>query len=312
MTKFELIGPSEDILSGSLQDAMEEFLSQLRASGASERTIRSYRAAIKDFISIVGNKRVSELNEKDVQRWRLERVKKGFNRRIRGRGSETTLYYYSLFIRSFIKWLGLKISVGGFKKGPRKLIETLKPQEILRLLNAARDPIDLLIVCLLTETGLRATELLSLRWGDIDLEAREIYVRGAKYGEERVVFIGDLSKKVLESIKPHMSSENEKVIPMTYTALYKRLKTLAIRAGIDPRRVRPHILRHTFATESLKKGLPLPVLQRILGHKDIKTTQIYLHMVKEDIKNLYLKIYSISGTYVGVEAGERGTSETRL
>lgn len=307
MTKFDLIGPSEDTLRGSLEDAMQEFLLQLRASGASEKTVRSYRAAIKDFISIVGNKKVSELSERDIQRWRLERVKRGFNKSIRGKGSETTLYYYSLFIRSFIRWLGLKINVGGFKKGSRRLIETLKPQEIFKLLNAARDATDLLIISLLVETGLRASELLSLRWRDIDLEAREIYVRGAKYGEERVVFIGDLSKRVLEAVKQSISSEDERVIPITYTALYKRLKTLAMRAGIDPKRVRPHILRHTFATESLKRGLPLPVLQRILGHKDIKTTQIYLHMVKEDIKNIYLKIYSISGVYSGSEIAERRT-----
>jgi integrase/recombinase XerD len=301
MTKFDLIGPSEDILRGSLEDAMQEFLSQLRASGASEKTVRSYRAAIRDFISIVGNKKVSEISERDIHKWRLERVRRGFNKGIKGRGSETTLYYYSLFIRSFIKWLGLRINVGGFKKGSRKLIETLKPQEIFKLLNAARDATDLLIISLLIETGLRASELLSLRWKDIDLEAREIYVKGAKYGEERVVFIGDLSKKVLEAVKTYVSSEDERVITMTYTALYKRLKTVAIRAGIDPKRVRPHILRHTFATESLKRGLPLPVLQRILGHKDIKTTQIYLHMVKEDIKNIYLKIYSISGIHGGSE-----------
>ncbi|MEM4970032.1 MAG: tyrosine-type recombinase/integrase [Sulfolobales archaeon] len=307
MTKFDLIGPSEDTLRGSLEDAMQEFLLQLRASGASEKTVRSYRAAIKDFISIVGNKKVSELSERDIQRWRLERIKRGFNKSIRGKGSETTLYYYSLFIRSFIRWLGLKINVGGFKKGSRRLIETLKPQEIFKLLNAARDATDLLIISLLVETGLRASELLSLRWRDIDLEAREIYVRGAKYGEERVVFIGDLSKRVLEAVKPSISSEDERVIPITYTALYKRLKTLAMRAGIDPKRVRPHILRHTFATESLKRGLPLPVLQRILGHKDIKTTQIYLHMVKEDIKNIYLKIYSISGVYSGSEIAEGRT-----
>jgi len=297
MTKFELIGPSEDTLSGTLEDAMEEFLSQLRASGASEKTVRSYRAAIRDLISVVGNKIVSELDEKDIQRWRLERIRRGFNRGRGGRGSQATMYYYSLFIRSFIRWLGLGVGVGGFKRGARKLVETLKPQEIYRLLNAARDLLDIAIVSLLAETGLRASELLSLRWADVDLEAREVYVRGAKYGEERVVFLGDISKRALDALRQYRASE-DRVVPMTYTALYKRLKTLAARAGIDPGKVRPHILRHTFATESLKRGLPLPALQRILGHRDIKTTQVYLHMVKEDIKDMYLKIYSLPGAQV--------------
>lgn len=297
MTKFDLPGAPEWIYNEDLEQAMEEFLSHLRASGASERTIRSYRAAIKDLISVIGNKKVSELDEKDIQLWRLERLRKGFKRnRGNPRSSQTTLYYYSLFIRSFIKWLGRDIGIGGFKRGPRRLIETLRVQEIYRLINASKDILDLLIVSLLLETGLRASELLSIRWDDVDLEAREIYVRNAKYGEERVVFIGDLSRRVLEEWRRYSSQGEDRVVPITYTALYKRLKKLAARAGVDPRKVRPHIMRHTFATESLKRGLPLPALQRILGHRDIKTTQVYLHMLKEDIKNMYMKIYTLQSS----------------
>ncbi len=294
MTKFEIPEAPKEILELTLEEALEEFLTQLRASGASEKTIRSYRAAVKDLVKVIGNKKASELSERDIQLWRLTRIRKGFER---GRGdsktSQNTVYYYSLFIRSFVRWLGKGINIGGFRKGPKKLIETLRPQEIYRLIDASKDLLDLVIISLLIETGLRASELLSIKWGDVDLEAREIYVRSTKYGEERVVFIGDLSKKALEAWKARADGNDDRVVPITYTALYKRLKKLALRAGIDPRRIRPHVLRHTFATEALKKGLPLPALQRILGHRDIKTTQIYLHMVKDDIKNMYMKIYSL-------------------
>lgn len=296
MTKFDIAEAPKEVLELTLEEALEEFLTQLRASGASEKTVRSYRAAIRDLIRIVGNKKASELTERDIQTWRLTRIRSGFERR-RGdaKASQNTVYYYSLFIRSFARWLGKNAGLGGFRRGPRRLVETLRPQEIYRLIEASKDLLDLVITALLLETGLRASELLSIRWSDVDLEAREIYVRSAKYGEERVVFIGDLSKKALEAWKSHAAGD-DRVIPITYTALYKRLKKLALRAGIDPRRVRPHVLRHTFATESLKRGLPLPALQRILGHKDIKTTQVYLHIVKDDIKNMYMRIYSLGNS----------------
>lgn len=290
MTRFELQGPPQNVGEVSLEEAAEEFLSQLIASGASERTVRSYRAALRDFIAFTGNKKVSQLSEKDLQAWRLERLRKGFRRGRDRRAVQTTLYYYNLFVRSFASWLGIRGGLGGFRKSGRRLVETLKPSEILKMFEASRDLVDMAILALMIESGLRASELLSLTWDDVDLASREISVRGAKYGEERVVFIGDLSARVLQDLAK--ASGGGRIIPLSYTALYKRLKRLARSAGIDPKKVRPHVLRHTFATESLRRGLPLPALQRILGHRDIKTTQVYLHMVKEDIKDMYLRIYS--------------------
>lgn len=69
--------------------------------------------------------------------------------------------------------------------------------------------------------------------------------------------------------------------------MYKKLKRLALRAGIPPGKVRPHVLRHTFATRALRSGISLPSLQRLLGHTDIRTTQVYLHLTIDDIKREY-------------------------
>ncbi len=294
LTRFQLPPPRKGIELASVWDALEEFLTALRASGASEKTVKAYKAGITDFLKFCNKKLVSELNTDDVVKWRIARLKDGFSRGVRNdiKARQLTLHYYSLYVRSFLKWLGFNDEVSTVKAPRRRVVSTLSEGEMLKLLNAARDILDLLIISLLIETGLRAQELLSLTVGDIDLNNKEIYVRSGKYGEERVVFIGPLTEEVLSKYLEAFNGNSERLIPLTYSGLYKRLKTLSKRAGVDVRKVRPHILRHTFATEALKKGLALPALQRLLGHRDIKTTQIYLHLLKEDVKRLYMEVFS--------------------
>lgn len=273
--------------------AVEEFLANLEAAGASQSTVKAYKYAIKDFVEFVGKTRVDELTPQDFTAWRLKRLKEGF-RFSKGNkeSSGWTLYYYSLHVRSFLAWLGvLKDPLPSVGKPRRKRLQTiLTRDEIRKLISASRDIVDILIVSLLLETGLRAREALSLKKSDVDLDKREIRVLNAKFGESRIVFVGPLTYEVLSRYLP-LLRDGDRILQLTYTGLYRRLKNLAIRAGVDVRKVRPHVFRHTFATDSLKRGITLPALQLLLGHRDIKTTQIYLHLAVEDIKDMYFKVF---------------------
>ncbi len=295
LTKFELPEAPDDIKEWGVWDALEEFLIALEAAGASPKTVRAYRAGISDFLRFAGKERVGDLSLRDYTRWRVERLRNGFpNAKYPGdkRGARATLHYYSLYVRAFLQWLGVASKVPAVPRPRgRRAVQALTPGEVMALLDAARDALDLVILALSLETGLRAQELLSLTKEDVDLEAGEVIVKNAKYGEERVVFLGPLSRRVLQEYLPSVPPGG-RVVPLSYSGLYKRLKTLAKRAGIDPSRVRPHILRHTFATEALRRGMALPALQVLMGHRDIKTTQVYIHLLKEDIKKQYERAFS--------------------
>ncbi len=274
-------------------------MASLLAAGASEKTVRVYRAAIEDFLEFIRDKPLRMVNGEDVRKWRMERLRKGFPRKRRNkrngdpveerRWRQMTLHYYTLLLRGFFEWLNLDVRVPIVKAPRRREVEALSEQEVYALLNASRDVLDILIVALLVETGLRAQEALELRWRDIDFNTGEIRVRAAKYGEERIVFYGPLTRQALYAWfnQKRPKAMDEKVLGLSYSGLYKRLKSLAKRAGLDSRKIRPHVLRHTFATQALRKGMSLIAVQKLLGHRDVKVTQVYTHLLKEDLRMQY-------------------------
>ncbi|MEM1620181.1 MAG: tyrosine-type recombinase/integrase [Fervidicoccaceae archaeon] len=293
-----LPSPPPDLSNRSIGEAVSLFLATLGALGLSDKTVKSYRAALLDFASRVGpEKRISEVSYEDVLSWINSRLRAGSGRgrkvdsREERRRAQSTLHYYSLFVRRFLAWCGKPPHmVPVVKRPPRGAIEALGEREIRALIASARDFTDVLLVALLYETGLRISELLALRARDVDLERGEVEVRHGKYGKPRTVFVGPLSRSLLE-VALAGREPDDRVIPLTYNAVYKRLKRLASRAGLDGLPVRPHVLRHTFATEALRRGMSLIALQRILGHSDVKTTQIYTHLMKEDVKREYERVF---------------------
>lgn len=271
-------------------DPFDDFISALTVAGASENTIKLYTIAIKDFLEFV-KKDPRQITTSDLNKWVIDILNRNTKAKVisdleKRREKATTARHYIIAVVRFLKWLGIDIKPT-IPRTRRKEIRALSEGDIEKIKNSLKRTKDKLLIQLLLDTGLRAKELLSIRKSDINIEKRFIIVRNTKNGEERIVFFTEETRKILEKYIKNMSND-QKLFDITYDALYRKLKRLGKKLGID---LRPHILRHTFATQAIRKGMPLPVVQKILGHKDIRTTQIYTHLVTEDLQEIYKKIF---------------------
>jgi integrase/recombinase XerD len=197
-------------------------------------------------------------------------------------------------------------------KRPQSLPKTLSVAEVDRLIGAAQSAIDgtagrdrvraLRLHCLLEllyATGMRVSELVALPHAVLAGDPRVLTITG-KGGRERLVPLNRAARTALDrylavgedaedGLAPMLSSKW--VFPsrgvqghLTRQAFGQELKELAESAGLDPRRVSPHVLRHAFASHLLDRGADLRAVQQLLGHADISTTQIYTHVLEERLK----------------------------
>ena len=147
-------------------------------------------------------------------------------------------------------------------------------------------------------TGLRVSELVGLKLHELnfDMGVVRIFGKGSKerlvpLGEEAVDWLRDYLAEARPALLNHRQSEDFFVTArgeaMTRQAFWQMIKRYAVVAGIDPNRLSPHVLRHAFATHLLNHGADLRVVQMLLGHSDISTTQIYTHVARERLKTLH-------------------------
>ena len=136
--------------------------------------------------------------------------------------------------------------------------------------------------------GLRLDEVRNLKWQDIDFDRGIIHVKTAKGEKERVVFLHSKLKEMLEiygANKQGLVFISQRGRKYNKRTIQQIVKNAARKAGIK-KKVTPHTLRHSFATHLLEAGVDIRYIQQLLGHKSLRTTQIYTHVANKDIKKL--------------------------
>jgi len=286
-----------------LDPDVEGFLALLGASRAA-RTVEAYRRDLSALSGYLG-KPVAEANLEELERYTASLRADGL--------AATTIARRTAAARSFFRHqqlLGARDdNPAAAVKLPRRtkpLPKTLSPGEAERLIDAAkgtqpRNLRDQALVELLYGAGLRVSEAVGLDKGGVDLEDRFVRVTG-KGGKERVVPIGrhaaDAVRRYLSRGRPYLDRRhrpelflNAKGGPLTRAGAFLILRRLAEVAGLEPTRVHPHLLRHSFATHLLEGGADLRSVQEMLGHADLSTTELYTHVSDTRRRELYFRAH---------------------
>lgn len=199
-----------------------------------------------------------------------------------------SIYFSLKFFHENVLNESFKTQLPLAKKG-RKLPIVLSKEEVKKMIYATENLKHKLIIMFLYYAGLRLNEVINLRWQDIDYDREIIHIKDAKGSKDRVVFLHRELKKLLEiyseNIREGVVLASQRSGRYNKRTIQKIVKNAAVKSDIT-KNVTPHTLRHSFATHLLEAGADIRYIQHLLGHKNLKTTQIYTHIANKDIKKL--------------------------
>ncbi|PIR86334.1 hypothetical protein COU13_01505 [Candidatus Kaiserbacteria bacterium CG10_big_fil_rev_8_21_14_0_10_43_70] len=300
MSESELFGLKRDFL---------EYLEIER--GRAIKTVENYDRYISRFLDFTKISRPKDINDEIIREFRL-----WLNRQNTRDGEslkKRTQNYYLIAIRAFLKYLRrrnittLSPERIELAKTSDRELDLITISELERLLSAPEGNTlqamrDKAILETLFSTGLRVSELVSLS-RDIDLSRDELTVRGK--GEKlRVVFLSDRSKKAIGEflekrtdfddalfIQLGKNAKSADSLRLTSRSVERIVKQYAIKAGIT-KKVTPHVVRHSFATDLLQNGADIRSVQALLGHASINTTQVYTHVTDKHLREIHKNFHS--------------------
>jgi len=292
----------------NLKQLKKEYLEYLEIErGRSLKTIENYDRYLNNFLGFAKVDKPQMVTDEVVRKYRLwlNRQTTITNNTLKKR----TQNYYLIALRGFLKYL-VKREIKSLPperielaKVSERSLDLISIDELGRLLDAPeikdlKGLRDKAILELLFSTGLRVSELCALN-SDIDLKKDEMSVRG-KGDKVRVVFFSEVAKQAVKDYLAKRKDMSEALFTslsrqsghrLTVRSVERIVKHYAIKAGIT-KKVTPHIIRHSFATDLLQNGADIRSVQMMLGHSNISTTQIYTHMTDKHLRETHKKFHN--------------------
>lgn len=261
------------------QDPLRKLVTELKLRGSSPNTIKKYLYVNRNFLDSVKTS-PEQVTEDEMKSYLADLLDKGQENSSVALARSALLFYYNdVLERGFNKIKTPKIL--------KKLPVVLTKEEIKRLIEAAGHEKSQLLIKLLYASGLRISECLNLKVADLEPSQHIAWVRGGKGGKDRMVILSDGLVAEIQAYLRTQGITSGLIIrgrdgdAMTSRNAQKIVTAAARRAGIA-KQVTPHKLRHSFATHLREAGTDLRVIQELLGHASIQTTEIYTHVSSEE------------------------------
>lgn len=294
--------------------AKRQFLEYIEIEkGRSLKTVENYDRYLTRFLVEMKINRLADISEDSLREFRLK-LNRASGVKVRGQQSATmkknTQNYYMIALRSFLKycrkrgWQTVAPDVIELAKTGARHLDLISIDELTRLLKAPDLTTsiglrDKALLELFFSTGLRLSELCSLN-RDLDLGRDEFSIRG-KGEKVRVVFLSDDAKNAIRVYLKERKDMEEALFVnnalrnsggrLTPRSIERIVCHYAIKAGIS-KKVTPHVLRHSFATDLLSNGADIRSVQMMLGHANIATTQVYTHITDKQLRDVHKKFHS--------------------
>lgn len=264
------------------EEFLEKLKVELKISKYSPHTIRNYINANSDFLQFI-KKNPEEITKDDVKLYQAEKLDEK---------ASSTIILFLAAIKFAYNILGKDPTEGIRRpKKEQKIPNVLSREEVRKLIDSTTNKKSKLMVNLIYLSGLRVSELVNLKLHELHLDERIGYVRRAKGRKDRLFNIPEpLYKQLKKQIKIQKQNNKEYLFTGPKGKLSDRniqkIVRLAARKARINKKVSPHTLRHSFATHLLASGTDIRMIQELLGHANLSTTQIYTHISAEDIKKV--------------------------
>jgi site-specific recombinase XerD len=286
----------------------KRMLEELQRRNYSPETARLYIGTVKDFARYFG-KSPDKLEQEDLRKYQLYLL----NERKLSVGTivariAALRFFFVKVLRRPYRQVDLV-----YPKQPERLPVILSEEEVARLIESANSSYHRVILMTLYGTGLRREELCRLKLTDIDSQRMVIHVRQGKGNRDREV---TLSPRLLEVLREYWKWRKPKIFlfpsqqrkrgekPIDSKTVYYAVREAAQRAGIK-KKVAPHLLRHSWATHLLERGTDLKTIQVLLGHVDLESTTIYLHLSQRHLQAIHNPVDALPISGLGAKPSLR-------